>query len=212
MSKSTPLKSGQKFGRLTIISLHHISNKFDGKRKRVRYYYLCKCECGKEKVILKDNLGRLTNSCGCISKQLAKKRLLKHGLCNTRLYDIWESMKQRCFYENSISYRNYGGRGITVCDEWKQSFIAFYKWATSNGYQENLTIDRINLDGDYEPTNCRFITMKEQGRNKRNNRVIEYRGESHCISEWAEKMKIKKTTLYQRLKNGWDVEKAFKYK
>lgn len=212
MPKSEPLKSGQKFGRLTIISLHHISSKFDGKRKRVRYYYLCKCECGKEKVILKDNLGRLTNSCGCISKQLAKKRLLKHGLGNIRLYDIWKSMKQRCFYENSISYRNYGGRGITVCDEWKQDFISFYKWATSNGYQDNLTIDRINLDGDYEPSNCRFITMKEQGRNKRNNRVLEYKGESHCISEWAEKMKIKKTTLYKRLKNGWDVEKALKYK
>lgn len=121
-------------------------------------------------------------------------------------------MKQRCFYENSISYRNYGGRGIAMCDEWKQDFIPFYKLAISNGYQDNLTIDRINLDGDYEPSNCRFITMKEQGRNKRNNRVLEYKGESHCISEWAENMKIKKTTLYKRLKNGWDVEKALKYK
>lgn len=123
----------------------------------------------------------------------------RHGLCKTRLYRIFGNIKQRCYYKNNKDYKNYGGRGIIVCDEWLKDFKKFYDWAINNGYQDGLTIDRINNDGNYEPSNCRWITKKAQSRNNRNNRIITYKGETHCLIEWSEILKIPYPTLRSRI-------------
>ena len=118
-------------------------------------------------------------------------------------------MKARCYYKKDSRYMDYGGRGITVCKEWLDSFQAFYDWAMANGYADDLTIDRIDVDGNYEPSNCRWATRKQQGNNKRSNVLITYGEETHTLAEWAEKVGIKRTTLVSRLfVNHWDIEKA----
>lgn len=132
---------------------------------------------------------------------------LKHGMGNTRLYHIWKSMKQRCNNPKCINYHNYGGKGITVCDEW-DDFIQFKDWAMKAGYKDNLTIDRIESSGNYCPDNCRWVTYKIQNNNKNNNIMIEYNGEVHTISEWSNIIGIKMQTLWRRLKSGWSIEKA----
>ena len=130
-----------------------------------------------------------------------------HGQTKTRLHKVWESMHARCEYEKHPYFADYGGRGIVVCPEWKE-FVPFRDWALQNGYADNLTIDRKELDGPYSPENCRWATMKEQQNNKRSNRVIIYNGQSHTVTEWAELCGISKTTLKERLNSGWTVEDA----
>ena len=128
---------------------------------------------------------------------------------NTRLYDIWVNMKQRCFNQNDQAYQNYGGRGIAVCDEWKDDFQAFYDWSVSNGYQDGLSIDRINNDGNYSPENCRWTDRNVQNRNRRNNHKITYNGVTKTVVEWAEEKNIPYELLLNRLnKLGWSVERA----
>lgn len=189
---------GMKFGRLTVIKLNHIKQ-----LKRKFYYYLCKCDCGNECIVLKSSLlNGLTRSCGCYNTEIRKqqcKRRVKHNLTNTRLHSIWEKMHGRCFCITSPDYKNYGGRGITVCEEWKNDFKAFYDWAMANGYEEHLTIDRIDVNGNYEPNNCRWSTQKEQQRNRRNNKLITYNNETKCLFEWAEFYNISPKLLSQRL-------------
>lgn len=136
----------------------------------------------------------------------------KHGMRHTRLYNIWRSMRQRCSNPKCINYHNYGGKGIKVCEEWQKDFSAFYKWATENGYKEGLTIDRKDVIGNYEPSNCRWSTYKEQANNKRNNRIIECKGISHTLGEWSEITGIKLATIWARLQKGWSVEKALETK
>lgn len=133
--------------------------------------------------------------------------LYVHGGTGTRLHKIWLSMRERCYRVNHTYYKNYGGRGIKICDEW-QTFESFRDWAMSHGYADNLTIDRIDYDGDYSPDNCRWSTMKEQQNNKRSNRVVAYRGKKYTLTELAEKSGLKKTTLKERLNMGWSVEDA----
>lgn len=160
MSKINDL-TGKKFGKLTII-------KYYGSNKNGRALWLCKCECGNYKIILGNSLlSKSTLSCGCYNKESASKRFTKHNFSNTKLYKVWQGMKTRCYNPKFIYYRNYGGRGITICDEWLNNFKNFYNWAINNGYKEGLTIDRINNDGIYEPSNCRWITRAEQNRNQR---------------------------------------------
>lgn len=135
----------------------------------------------------------------------------KHNMSNTRIYCIWDGMKQRCRNSKSKRYKDYGGRGIKICSEWldkENGFINFYNWSMANGYKENLTIDRIDIDGNYEPLNCRWITNKEQQKNKRNNRYIVYNNENKTISEWAQIYNINTGTICSRLQSGWDIEKA----
>lgn len=126
---------------------------------------------------------------------------------NKRLWKIWESMHERCEYQKHVQYHNYGGKGVKVCDEWSE-YLPFAKWAFSNGYADNLTIDRINGNGNYEPSNCRWATVKEQQNNRATNRIIEYRGEMYTLTQLAEKTGINKTTLRERLNMGWDIEEA----
>ena len=153
--------TGQKFGRLTVIK--HIKHKF----------WLCKCECGNEIKVISDNFkaGR-TKSCGCYRKENSEMLLYKHGKKHSRLYNVWCGIKRRCFNINCQEYKYYGLRGITICEEWKNDFEQFYNWAMLNGYNEyakfgECTIDRIDVNGNYEPRNCRWITLKEQSKNKR---------------------------------------------
>lgn len=131
-----------------------------------------------------------------------------HGMSHSRLYQIWNSMKQRCENPNAISYPRYGGKGITVCEEWKKSFIAFRDWALSHGYADNLTIDRKSNSGNYCPENCRWVTNKEQQNNTSYNRLYTYNGETFNIMQWAEKMGMHPNMLYKRLLRGWSIEKA----
>lgn len=160
----------------------------------------CACECGNEIIDLlsKIKTGKKI-SCGC-TKERNK---------GTRLYSIWSGMKTRCYNPNATYYSEYGGRGIKMCDEWRNDFLSFKQWALNNGYQDDLTIDRLNNDKNYEPSNCRWATMETQGNNRRTNLIITYNEESHTLSEWSRITGIKVITLWDRLNLlGWTVEKA----
>lgn len=133
-----------------------------------------------------------------------------HGLSKTRLHRIWHSMYCRCYYKSTNQYKNYGGKGIKVCEEWKhiEGFINFYNWAINNGYTQDLTLDRIDNAKDYCPENCRWSTPKFQSNHKTNNRILEYNGIKHTLSEWCDIYKINIVTLSDRLKRGWTIEQA----
>ena len=210
--KYQPLFQGQKFNRLTIIKLDH-KKKYIHPNGRIvfREYYLCKCDCGNKTIAYKWYIkSGHTKSCGCWNKEINSKVHTKHGMEGTRIYKIWQGIKKRCYLLSCDKYHLYGGRGITMCDEWKNNFIPFFKWAMSNGYKDNLTIDRIDVNGNYDPSNCRWATHKEQMRNTRKNHLIEFNGETKCLTEWAELFNIDVRKLHNRIKKGWPIEKALK--
>lgn len=132
----------------------------------------------------------------------------KHGLTKTLLYGTWSRLKSRCTNQKHQDYHHYGGRGITICDDWKENFQAFYDWSITNGYRKGLTIDRINNDKGYCPENCRWATVKEQSNNRRSNTCLEFRGEVKTISQWADAIGVDQDTICKRLKNGWDMDKT----
>lgn len=184
--------TGQKFERLTVIA--RAENSPSGMTK-----WLCRCDCGAERIVFAKHLrSGATKSCGCFSADLVTKRNFKHGQTNTRLFSIWQNMKDRCFNPNNDKYSYYGGRGITVCKEWVEDFMNFYNWAMSNGYEDRLTIDRIDNNKNYEPSNCRWATIICQANNKRSNRVVSYNGEDHTLAEWSRILKINSSTLGTR--------------
>ena len=166
----------QRFGRLVVIE--RIENTEDGKSQ-----FKCLCDCGRYKNIRGKTLRNgKTKSCGCLLSEESRKRATIHGARHTRLYQIWSGMKQRCFNPRATKYELYGGRGITVCEEWKNDFKSFYDWAVSHGYQDNLTIDRIDSDGNYEPFNCQWITLRENGRRGNIKRNSKRRIEENAIT------------------------------
>lgn len=196
--------SGNKYTRLTAIQYVYTKNK--------KAYWLCKCECGKEKIVSASDLtSGNTKSCGCLHHDTAREHYLSlnriHGMKGTKIYSKWLNMKARCYKKSCNGYKNYGGRGIKVCDEWKNSFVNFYKWSINNGYQEGLTIERIDVNKDYSLDNCKWITNLEQQNNKRNNTYIVYKNEKHTIAEWSRITGINKNTISGRLRKGWSVEK-----
>lgn len=200
---------GKKYGRWLVIS--RAEDKIIVGNRHIRHW-LCKCDCGTERVVKEQSLKDGTSkSCGCyhsdIMHDICRKTTTTHGMSNDRLYRIYEHMKNRCYNTKDVRYKYYGGRGITVCDEW-QEFEPFMEWALSNGYRDNLSIDRINVDLGYFPSNCRWATIEEQAQNKRNVRYYEYNGEEHCISEWARIYNMNYKKLWKRLERGWDIEKA----
>lgn len=133
----------------------------------------------------------------------------KHGQCATRLYHTWENMKKRCYNKNNNHYKWYGARGIAVCDEWKDDFQAFYDWSKNNGYNNNLTIDRIDNNGNYEPNNCRWVDMKQQQRNRRSNKNITINGETHCLVEWCEIYNMPYDKVKHRINQcNWSIKRA----
>lgn len=196
--------TGQRFGKLVVIKRDGITNS-----KHTRW--LCKCDCGNFSYVSKVNLKNgSTKSCGCLKKE--KFTNYKHGKVNSRLYYIYNGMKARCYNKNHHAYFHYGGRGIKICDEWldkKSGFISFYSWAINNGYKQRLTIDRIDVNGNYEPNNCRWVTISEQANNKRNNYFISYNGETHTIAEWSKILDIPYSILFDRLRRKRDIDKIF---
>lgn len=138
------------------------------------------------------------------------KNAKTHGLSKTRLHTIWHSMKGRCLYKSTNQYKNYGGRGIKVCNDWEKDFVSFYNWAIDNGYKDGLTLDRIDVNGNYEPSNCRWVTRNEQYKNTTTNRFITYKGETKTLTEWCRKYNINVVTFSDRLKRGLTFEEAIK--
>ena len=193
--------TGQRFGRYTVV--RRVEND-----KRGKSQWLCKCDCGVYKVVGGQTLKNgTTQSCGCLHKDNLKEQKTTHGLYKTRIYRIYYDIKMRCYNPNNDRYNHYGGRGITVCDEW-QEFIPFYDWAMANGYKDDLTIDRIDNDKGYSPDNCRWITNKEQQNNKRNNHLITYNGKTQTLQQWADEKNIKFNTIIGRLDRGYSIEEA----
>ena len=133
--------------------------------------------------------------------------MIRHGKKGTKIYNIWRGMRDRTMHSSHRQYKDYGGRGIKVCDEW-QDFKTFYNWAINNGYKDGLTIDRINNNGNYCPNNCKFSTREEQANNKRNNHILTFKGESHNVTEWANKFGVSHCAILMRLKRGWSIEKT----
>ena len=157
--KRVEVKEGERYGRLTIIREVEPAG---SSNKRVRRF-LCRCDCGNEIICRLPNLkSGTTKSCGCYRKFVSSNRRDCHHLQNTRIYRIWCGMKRRCYNKHNEHFDRYGGRGIIVCDEWKTDFMNFYDWAMSNGYDDKLSIDRINNEGNYEPSNCRWANQKQQ--------------------------------------------------
>lgn len=189
---------GKKFGLLTVKSYHH-SNKNGGT------WWLCECDCGKEKVVYRGNLtSGDTISCGCYHKAHNSEYGFKHGKSKDKMYKIWSGMVQRCTNPNASNYKRYGGRGITVCDEWRNNPKLFIDWAYSHGYKNGLTLDRIDNDSGYSPNNCRWITPKQQSENSRASKMITYNGITHNISDWSKILGVNRETLRYRIsKNNY---------
>lgn len=143
-----------------------------------------------------------------MGKPWGNKNHFIHGKRHTRLYRIWVNMKTRCYNENDPHFERYGGRGISICDEWRNDFLTFHEWSMSNGYEEHLTIDRIDNNGNYSPVNCRWSTIQEQNVNKRNVRFITYDGKTQTIPQWTKELGLGKETIRQRLKRGWSEKEA----
>ena len=200
--------TGQRFGRLVVIKPEYKKNR--------RWYWLCKCDCGNEKIIRGSHIGKATKSCGCLSKELTierNKNHITHNMAHTRIYGIWSGIKQRCENKNGTGFKHYGGRGIMMCKEWEKDFMSFYKWAIKNGYNDYLTIDRIDVNGNYEPSNCRWITKWEQSRNTRRSRYITYHGRTQILKDWCKELQLNYSTIQHRIKKmHYTPEQAFETK
>lgn len=194
------------FGRLTVLNR---GNDRVSKSGRHRAMWECSCRCGNTKTVSSDNLiGGRTTSCGCARKELLSSKQRTHGDTNTRLYGIWCAMKARCLNKNANAYKDYGGRGIGICDDWKNSYVSFKKWACDNGYSYGLSIDRIENSGNYCPNNCRWVTGVAQANNRRSNRKYTIDGTSHTLTEWARLYNINPKTLFTRIYSGADIQSA----
>ena len=192
--------TGMRFGQLTVL-----------RRSEIRYFsnimWECECDCGEKLLLASAILRRGQKSC---IKCCHKRESAPYRVSETHIYKIWQSIKSRCFRKSDRAYRYYGGRGIVMCDEWKNDFFAFQDWIVGHGYKDDLTIDRIDNNGNYCPGNCRFVTMKEQSRNKRNNIFVEHDGEVKILSDWAKELGMSKQAMFNRFRSGWNMDRLFK--
>lgn len=182
---------GSKYGRLTVVDFVH---------KAPKWYWKCVCDCGgiviAQPCVIKSGH---TASCGCLQRENAKVSNLKHGQSTTRLYRIYNGMKNRCYNEKQDNYSNYGGRGVSICEEWIKSFDNFYTWSLSNGYADNLSIDRIDNSKNYSPDNCRWVSRLAQNENTRRNNLLTIDGKTQPLSAWAREKGINYHTLSFRI-------------
>lgn len=183
-------------------------------RKNGHIVCLCKCICGNtKKVILNDLKSGRTLSCGCLQKEQARKAKKKYDFSDIRqkrLYGVWKDIKQRCFNTKNKNFTYYGGRGITMCEEWKNDFFCFYKWAINNGYEKGLSIDRKDNNGNYNPENCRWVTALQQSNNRRTCLYFTMNGETKTLSEWCREYGVSTSIVRHRMKYGMDFDKALK--
>ena len=191
--------TGNKYNMLTALELRRNSNG--------AIVWLCKCDCGNETFVRASNLkSGAVKSCGCL-----RKPKQKHGMSNSKLYRVWNGMKNRCYCKNTKSYKDYGARGIDVCDEWKNSAESFISWAIKNGYSDEMTIERIDNGKGYSPDNCKWISKGEQTKNRRNCRTYTYNGKTHVLSEWCKELNVDYKMIHNRInKLHWTFEKAIK--
>lgn len=203
--------TGKKFGKLTVL-------KIDRRNQNNQITWKCICECGemitvKTQFLTGEKSNKECDSCFLKRTGVDRKNRVKrayHGLSNTRIYRQYKGMKNRCYDKNRNCYKHYGGRGIKVCDEWlgENGFINFYDWSMKNGYSDELTIDRINVNGNYEPSNCRWATIEQQANNRRNNLRYTLNGITMTASEWAKYSGINYGTLISRLQSGMNIKDA----
>lgn len=187
--------TGQKFNMLTAIRI--------AERKPLKWE--CKCDCGNTCLVRASNLlHNKQKSCGCLS-HIGNPT---HGHCYSRIYRIYAKIKRRCFVAEDIAYPRYGRRGITMCDEWKKDFMSFYNWSLNNGYKDNLSIDRIDNDGNYEPSNCRWSDNYIQANNKRNNKLYTYQGKTMTLGMWCREKNMNYKVVWYRLSKGYSFEEA----
>ena len=187
--------SGERFGRLTVIRFDHIN-------VRHQSCWLCQCDCGNQIVVQASSLhSGNTASCGCYKKDRARETKTTHGLTGTRIYRVWQNMQNRCTNEKCEAYHRYGGRDISVCDEWNE-FENFRDWANDSGYSVELSLDRIDNDKGYSPENCRWADQRTQSNNRSSNNVVEFHGIRHTVAEWARLFRVPYTTLQSRLRKG----------
>lgn len=207
--------TGQRFGRLIAVAE---AEAYISPKGHKTQRWLCRCDCGKEKIVRRQHLcNGATISCGCYLSEILSKRNTTHGEAKSRLYGIYRGIKVRCYNPHHGDYQRYGGRGIAMCKEWKDNFQTFYDWAYANGYKDEVlpngrskwTIDRIDSRGNYEPLNCRWITIQEQQNNRTTCYPIEYNGKTQTIAEWAKELGMPYHTLRDRiLRYGWSIEMA----
>lgn len=187
--------SGIRFGKLVAL------NRVTGVSKSA---WFCQCDCGGSKIVSLGNLtSGTTKSCGCIRGI----KVVRHGLSRHPLYSVWNDMKQRCLNKRYKNYKGYGGRGIKVCDEWI-GVQGFHDWAIANGYEKGLSIDRIDVNGNYEPSNCRWVDSATQGNNRRDNHYVIYHGEKYTLSEVCRMLDLNYPTIASRLKAGLSIDEA----
>jgi len=188
---------GQRFGRLTVMSI-------DKENVSKNTYYICHCDCGSVVSVSRPNLRNHTCSCGCLSRELSTI----HGLSKSRIGGIYRNMIHRCNNRKDHAYKDYGGRGIKVCEEWQNDIRSFYEWAMGNGYDDTLTLDRIDVNGNYEPTNCRWVDRKTQANNTRQNNHVIYGGKSYTVSELARTLGVSRNTIYRYYTTEKEVNKT----
>lgn len=199
--------TGLKFNKLTVIELDIATSTVKHKK------WICKCDCGNLTSVFGTNLKQgTTTSCGCQSSRNNARKLIKvnttHGLSRSKIYHIYHTMKNRCYKKSSKAYSDYGGRGIAICDKWLDSFEVFNNWAVSNGYEVGLTLERIDVNGNYEPSNCKWITQSEQSDNKRTTLYATINGETKTLKEWSAISGVKYNTLRARYVDyGWTGKK-----
>jgi len=195
--------AGKKFGRWSVVA-------YAGRSKGKHSLWDCICECGTEKTVLGLHVVRgASKSCGCLSSETTAKRNISHGMTGTPEHQTWQRMKQRCLYKKISNYHDYGGRGIKICDRWKDSFENFLA-DMGNKPSQKHSIDRIDNNGNYEPGNCRWATRTEQNRNTRQNRLLTFQGKTQCVSEWADELKIPAMAIRRRLHCEWSTKDALR--